>query len=393
MNYIETIRKNLASDNTILRDLTLNEIASESIVPVEVTNDLMELCATNKDLRESVFINCDAFPKNERTIDLLLQWVDELDSKTKKLVQLFLDNTPAALLVKKEQELAVHISKNTMDFAKKLVSFEGATGDDLKPLWKEYKNLLTQLAQSEKMAIFQKATKVQDVLIKNGEFNDAKIQEMLNEELGRTKLSAKGILAVRAIGLLKLDAYIPQLTSLLTRYKEEILLSVVVDTLIKLDEEQVVNALQPHVLNEVTFYDAISVLKEIRTPLAEKVLLEALDENPSEEIQEALYAALAGHLSPALLPLMDQYIAVLQEIDFPEQEELLYLYHMSVNATHAELEQWHTVLKEKEDALRAENTTTSFADAIRDEEGKVGRNDPCVCGSGKKFKKCCGKEA
>lgn len=24
-------------------------------------------------------------------------------------------------------------------------------------------------------------------------------------------------------------------------------------------------------------------------------------------------------------------------------------------------------------------------------ENKVGRNDPCPCGSGKKFKKCCGK--
>jgi uncharacterized protein YecA (UPF0149 family) len=32
---------------------------------------------------------------------------------------------------------------------------------------------------------------------------------------------------------------------------------------------------------------------------------------------------------------------------------------------------------------------------IRPEEplsvSKVGRNDPCNCGSGKKFKKCCGK--
>ena len=24
---------------------------------------------------------------------------------------------------------------------------------------------------------------------------------------------------------------------------------------------------------------------------------------------------------------------------------------------------------------------------------KVGRNDPCTCGSGKKFKKCCGENA
>lgn len=30
------------------------------------------------------------------------------------------------------------------------------------------------------------------------------------------------------------------------------------------------------------------------------------------------------------------------------------------------------------------------ASTFRRETGKVGRNDPCPCGSGKKFKKCCG---
>ncbi|HVU15876.1 MAG TPA: YchJ family protein [Candidatus Didemnitutus sp.] len=30
---------------------------------------------------------------------------------------------------------------------------------------------------------------------------------------------------------------------------------------------------------------------------------------------------------------------------------------------------------------------------VRRESPKVGRNDPCPCGSGKKFKKCCGAEA
>jgi len=30
-------------------------------------------------------------------------------------------------------------------------------------------------------------------------------------------------------------------------------------------------------------------------------------------------------------------------------------------------------------------------DPYRREEPKVGRNDPCTCGSGKKFKKCCGR--
>jgi len=29
---------------------------------------------------------------------------------------------------------------------------------------------------------------------------------------------------------------------------------------------------------------------------------------------------------------------------------------------------------------------------VRDQP-KIGRNDPCTCGSGKKYKKCCGKPA
>ena len=28
---------------------------------------------------------------------------------------------------------------------------------------------------------------------------------------------------------------------------------------------------------------------------------------------------------------------------------------------------------------------------VKNTEKKVGRNDPCPCGSGKKYKKCCGR--
>lgn len=35
--------------------------------------------------------------------------------------------------------------------------------------------------------------------------------------------------------------------------------------------------------------------------------------------------------------------------------------------------------------LKVENTKTLV------NEVQIGRNDPCICGSGKKYKKCCGK--
>jgi len=31
-----------------------------------------------------------------------------------------------------------------------------------------------------------------------------------------------------------------------------------------------------------------------------------------------------------------------------------------------------------------------YVDGVFPKQEKVGRNDPCICGSGKKFKKCCG---
>jgi uncharacterized protein YecA (UPF0149 family) len=54
------------------------------------------------------------------------------------------------------------------------------------------------------------------------------------------------------------------------------------------------------------------------------------------------------------------------------------------------LEEWNRVLaKDKQEEIydRYRRSRT----VVRDP--KIGRNDPCPCGSGKKYKKCCGKNA
>lgn len=44
-----------------------------------------------------------------------------------------------------------------------------------------------------------------------------------------------------------------------------------------------------------------------------------------------------------------------------------------------------------EDQLNELEAEEKAAEPVRREQPKVGRNDPCTCGSGKKFKKCCGQ--
>jgi len=61
----------------------------------------------------------------------------------------------------------------------------------------------------------------------------------------------------------------------------------------------------------------------------------------------------------------------------------------SQNAVHQESSQF----AETERQRRAAQAPRSAPKQIVNDEPKVGRNDPCPCGSGKKYKKCCGKES
>jgi preprotein translocase subunit SecA len=43
--------------------------------------------------------------------------------------------------------------------------------------------------------------------------------------------------------------------------------------------------------------------------------------------------------------------------------------------------------------VKPDAPTSAAAEAPVAAEKKIGRNDPCTCGSGKKYKKCCGRSA
>ena len=48
-------------------------------------------------------------------------------------------------------------------------------------------------------------------------------------------------------------------------------------------------------------------------------------------------------------------------------------------------------MKNHEAELRAENgATPAKVETVVHQGPRIGRNDPCPCGSGKKYKKCCG---
>lgn len=73
------------------------------------------------------------------------------------------------------------------------------------------------------------------------------------------------------------------------------------------------------------------------------------------------------------------------ELDI-DYEKLLYNMHDAKADWLYNLEEWDNVLTpERREEIGKQYRTEHIAIS-----NKVGRNDPCTCGSGKKYKKCCG---
>ncbi|MBE5922418.1 MAG: SEC-C domain-containing protein [Lachnospiraceae bacterium] len=77
------------------------------------------------------------------------------------------------------------------------------------------------------------------------------------------------------------------------------------------------------------------------------------------------------------------------QVQLGYDKELLYKNMVEAKAEWLyELEQWDALIDEDRRKVLYKEQKSSHT-IIKDK--KIGRNDPCPCGSGKKYKKCCGK--
>ena len=135
----------------------------------------------------------------------------------------------------------------------------------------------------------------------------------------------------------------------------------------------------------------------------EKEIYEQLLTNPDEEVkgtvkelaekygQEVL--TMVGFLDgideslkePNPIETMDENT----EVSLAFDKEKLYKNMVAAKADWLyELPQWKEIYSEEE--LKKLYKEEKVSTTIRKEK-KIGRNDPCPCGSGKKYKKCCGR--
>lgn len=122
-----------------------------------------------------------------------------------------------------------------------------------------------------------------------------------------------------------------------------------------------------------------NTIKGNMTELAEKFGMSTLD-----------FAGYMSGINTSLIKEIDvDALTEDSEIDVVIDFEKLYFnMHVAQADWLYELSEWDGILSKER---RKEIKTEYNKSRIVVNENKVGRNDPCPCGSGKKYKKCCGK--
>ncbi len=115
-----------------------------------------------------------------------------------------------------------------------------------------------------------------------------------------------------------------------------------------------------------------------------------LTRGPTEDPKVKFKQEGAAKYQEMLDSVQDKVTDLIFKVRLESGEQRSSVYEIS-SAAHSQASAYDTIARDAADQQRA--AEPAKAETIRRVNLRVGRNDPCPCGSGKKYKKCCGKEA
>jgi len=212
-------------------------------------------------------------------------------------------------------------------------------------------------------------------------------------------------------GEMKLAAAIPQLCSFIGA-EDDLLPVKAGESLVRIGTSAVVTALKDQYLaSSAEYYRlcASHVFGNIKLPESEQALLELLPAEENLTYATKLADGLCRLGSAKGFPRVQAMVEEGYDRGYLSLTESLYAYCLISGTEHPSLPQWKREIEAEAQRLAARKAELSqlakgissrsaskrlfgFGSGIEPyvNTNKVGRNDPCPCGSGKKYKKCCG---
>ncbi|MDR4890114.1 SEC-C metal-binding domain-containing protein [Fredinandcohnia sp. QZ13] len=382
MTFLEKIKPHLLSDDILIQQTVLHALHEYPNVPEEWTVELLKEAFRNETKQSDILMYIENQTINEEALNILIDNIPKMNEDKRRQALNLLNNIDISLAFTYKEQLEKYIPKQTREI------FEAIENGSEEDVYSMYGKILNKLDQSSSRGydFYQAAKKLSECIVKKGWVTEKEIDIVLSEENNDDWFSSNGIMNVYMAGLLNLEKHIPLFASFLTR-DDDFLLEVVSAALVRFQSDQVVKEVAPYVREPESAIYAASILGNIKTDLALEELRKAYRETDELDEQEPIIEALSHHFSKEALPEFNAHMEYEYEYSLIDIEQVAYSFYTIVGVKHPDLWEWKSVAMGKE--MQFQNTMKEPV-PIRN-ENKVGRNDPCPCGSGKKYKKCCGK--
>lgn len=388
MSFLERIQPHIISDDLLIQETVLHAIEDYPALPTDWTIKLLEKAFSHREKLTSILIYIGNQPITEEALQILIENIPSMDKSKVHLALKLLNNVEPVLAMKYRESIQTFIPKDNWPLFELLLSGEEEA------VYEKYGEVLNDIEASSTFPyhLVNQAKHIANCLVEKGWITEEEIDIVLKEELENEWFSVNGIFNVYMIGLLKIEKYIPLLASLLER-EEDFLLEEVARALTSFQSDKVVSAVEPFVKKQESVIFAASVMENIKTDLAVEVLREAYSELDDLEAQDVVIEALCHQFSKEALPEINNHMNKDYFSALIDMEEVAYSYYSLLGLEHPKLKDWERAALQRlldYQKISSQNRSMLYSEPIRN-ENKIGRNDPCPCGSGKKYKKCCGK--
>ncbi|WP_059172905.1 SEC-C metal-binding domain-containing protein [Bacillus sp. FJAT-27445] len=385
MQFTTKIEPFLKTQDPFLLDFIMNMVRDYPGMPEQWATTLFERALESEQNADIILSNTKNFPLADDSIDILLNGLKRGGPSASYFKHsLYQINTESAL--EKRRELGPYLPDEmwkTFDFI--------VNAEDEHEMWEAYAEILAELDRGgNNILLHSRAKRMAEAMLERGWMDESEIKAVLTGNAEKDiQHTSWGMLASYMAAKLKLKEYIPLIAKLLASddysVQEE-----ASDALIAYQSDDVIEAVVPYLHHKDAIIYAASVLANLKTDLSLKTLKEHYKLAGIED-KEFFFEALCHSLSPEALPEIQDFMENGPDGMVVEYELNLLGYHVMTGIPSPYVNTWRKILVEREQLFGEieRNKKEKSPQEARISE-KIGRNDPCPCGSGKKYKKCCG---
>ncbi|ANU10917.1 SEC-C motif domain-containing protein [Planococcus antarcticus DSM 14505] len=401
MNILHQIDPYLTSDDIVIRHFALNAVSTFPSFKPEWPGRLIHAAMHDKRDAPSYLLAVEKMAIGESDLPVLVDALSKARLENQHLFIRIVMKLPLDVKLANREQIGRWLSEEEWAF---LTTLKAATKEEL------YRMLQVALEELESKdeyddILYSQSKRIVQRQVELGFADTSGFLGILEGPQKDEWMSYKGIITVYTIGLLKDSSFIPALARLFER-DEDILQEELCAALIACQSDEVVRAVEPFARSKDAIFP-INTIAGTHSDLAVATLKNLYGDTSDLDYQAYMIQGLATQLSAEGRPEIEHYMNDEYHTSIFDNEEMAYGYFNIMGFDHPKLEQWERKARgSNERFLKSFNeplstALKSFTGTTKSYSGtsepavstKVGRNDPCPCGSGKKYKKCHGNES